>query len=54
MINPELSRSLRFRQDPEETPTSDMTPEELVEAGETEGTYISTNDEGQQVVVWPK
>ena len=39
--------------DPEERPTSDMTPKELVEAGEDDDAYITHNTDDEQVVVYP-
>lgn len=54
MINPELLRNLQFHNEPTTTPTSDMTDTELVEAGETDGTYISHDEDGNQVVIWPE
>jgi hypothetical protein len=38
--------------DKKQVVTSEMTQKELVEAGEKENTYITNNEEGEQVVVY--
>ena len=46
-----MERRFRFHNDPEITKTEDMTPTQLVEAGEDNSTYISHDSDGIQVVV---